>query len=839
MNFMSYSMVEMMTFQGLGDLINAFRVKRLGLEPVSSLWAPGALYRMKVPFTYMWSPSLVSKPKDWGPEIDIGGFVFLDLASDYKPPKDLSDFLDAGDPPVYIGFGSIVVDDPDRFTQMIFKAVEMAGVRALVNKGWGGIGGEGKNTPENIFMLENTPHDWLFPRVKAVVHHGGAGTTAIGLKCGKPTMIVPFFGDQPFWGAMVAEAKAGAHECIPYKKLTAERLAEGIKQCMSEESQQNVQKIADSIVHEGDGAENAVKSFHRSLPLAGRKSMRCSILEDRVAVWTMGQSSLRLSALAAELLVEKGRVKWSELKLLRHYAWNDFDGPGEPITGTTSAIATSLYGIGEGVGMVPVRIAEHARKREKHEQKKKAIAARKEEKRKAKEAAKAQVEKSTATDGPLPEEPAEAQPYRDDGGRRPNAQRGETNTTLGSTISDDPRESFAHEMAGDLGRGFKRSGAALINMPNDLHMAIAQGFHNAPRLYGDATVRKPTRITGIKSGWTAARREFGYGLYDSWTGLVTQPVGGWRDEATVPGKFAGMGKGVAKGLGGFVLKNVTAIVAPPAYLGMGARKYLEKKLGGPGTNAFIRKAHIVQGTKDLQALKDKPEELERIQKLVDDGWRVYEEIWDEVNIFQRSAGPGPIGKLKFMREKKRWEQEGALENIQTAEKALRARQQHKDVHGMFERRKREVRLAEAPRAGAMDQPEDPGEAEGVLENGRRKPSAQEIEAGNDAQGSDAIQEEEEAEDLSESKPTFEDGDRHHSDNTDKPRLSRDRGESDTTAVASDNEFDAQDKNKADGGFGASKRLESAGAAVGEGKSKTEHMMDTQPAHFTNGSVQVG
>lgn len=158
---------------------------------------------------------------------------------------------------------------------------------------------------------------------------------------------------------------------------------------------------------------------------------------------------------------------------------------------------------------------------------------------------------------------------------------------------------------------------------------------------------------------------------------------------------------------------------------------------------------------------------------------------------------------------------------------------------MFERRKREVRLAEAPRAGAMDQPEDPGEAEGVLENGRRKPSAQEIEAGNDAQGSDAIQEEEEAEDLSESKPTFEDAAKHHLDNTDKPRLSRDRGESDTTAVASDNEFDAQDKHKADGGFGASKRLESAGAAVGEGKSKTEHMMDTQPAHFTNGSVQVG
>lgn len=83
------------------------------------------------------------------------------------------------------------------------------------------------NTPDNVYMLENTPHDWLFPRVRAVIHHGGAGTTAIGLKCGKPTMIVPFFGDQPFWGAMVAKAGAGADSAIPYKRLTAEILANG------------------------------------------------------------------------------------------------------------------------------------------------------------------------------------------------------------------------------------------------------------------------------------------------------------------------------------------------------------------------------------------------------------------------------------------------------------------------------------------------------------------------------------------------------------------------------------------------------------------------------------
>jgi UDP:flavonoid glycosyltransferase YjiC (YdhE family) len=129
---------------------------------------------------------------------------------------------------------------------LIFEAVKMAGCRALVSKGWGGFGSNA-DCPDNIFMLENTPHDWLFPRCSAVVHHGGAGTTAIGLKCAKPTMIVPFFGDQPFWGAMVSKAKAGAHDCIPYKKLNAESLAEGIKQCLTDEARENVKQIAESI----------------------------------------------------------------------------------------------------------------------------------------------------------------------------------------------------------------------------------------------------------------------------------------------------------------------------------------------------------------------------------------------------------------------------------------------------------------------------------------------------------------------------------------------------------------------------------------------------------------
>lgn len=226
------------------------------------------------------------------------------------------------------------------------------------------------NTPDNVYMLENTPHDWLFPRVKAVVHHGGAGTTAIGLKCGKPTMVVPFFGDQQFWGTMIGEAGAGA-EPVPYKNLTAEKLAEGIKQCLTNDAEKAAKKIADSIEAEGDGAKNAVRSFHRSLALNGLHSMRCSILEDRVAVWHMKGTNLRLSALAAELLVEKKRISWKQLRLIRHNEWNDFEGPGEPISGAGTAILGTLTGMASGVGSVPFRLAKSAKRRAKHEEKKK------------------------------------------------------------------------------------------------------------------------------------------------------------------------------------------------------------------------------------------------------------------------------------------------------------------------------------------------------------------------------------------------------------------------------------------------------------------------------------
>lgn len=218
-NKLSFALVERITWHGLGDIINKFRDISLGLPPINLAWAPGLITRLDIPYTYCWydfhaawvvkadsdpvsrhnrSPTLLKKPKDWSSRICVSGFYTLPASNSFNPPADLLDFLGTEEPPVYIGFGSIIVDDPQAMTEMVFEATEKAGVRALISKGWSQLGTDGRNIPSNIFLLDDVPHDWLFERVSAVVHHGGAGTTAAGLAAGRPTVIVPFFGDVSF-----------------------------------------------------------------------------------------------------------------------------------------------------------------------------------------------------------------------------------------------------------------------------------------------------------------------------------------------------------------------------------------------------------------------------------------------------------------------------------------------------------------------------------------------------------------------------------------------------------------------------------------------------------------
>ncbi len=253
---------------------------------------------------------MIPKPKDWASHISISGFYFLSLASNYTPADDLLAFLNAGPPPVYIGFGSIVVDDPNAMTKLIMEAVVKSGQRALVSKGWGGLGADELGVPDGVFMLGNVPHDWLFQHVSCVVHHGGAGTTAAGIAAGKPTVVVPFFGDQPFWGAMVAKAGAGP-DPVPYKSLTAEKLAESITEALKPESLERAKEMSRRISEE-KGTDTGAMSFHQMLKL---DELRCSICPSRAAIWRIKRTNVRLSGLAATVLGNEGLLDFGDLKL--------------------------------------------------------------------------------------------------------------------------------------------------------------------------------------------------------------------------------------------------------------------------------------------------------------------------------------------------------------------------------------------------------------------------------------------------------------------------------------------------------------------------------------------
>ncbi|KAF7777854.1 CAZyme family GT1 [Agaricus bisporus var. burnettii] len=303
-NYLTYYMADLLTWKGLGSHINKLRKRVLNLEALDVRTGPSILEDLKIPWTYCMSPALVPSPEDWQNHIDVVGFYFLNLATKYEPSSDLVAFLNAGDTPIYIGFGSIVVDNPHALTKLIFEATANAGVRALVSAGWGGLGGI--DIPPHIFILESVPHDWLFDneRVSAVVHHGGAGTTAIGLAKGRPTVVVPFFGDQRFWGRMVHRTGAGPKP-IPHKKLTIAKLSDAIKYALSATAKEAAQK---------NSIEKGVQSFYKHLPLL---NMRCDLCPSRLAVWWSTKHCLKLSTLAAQTLEKAGLVEMRELELHR------------------------------------------------------------------------------------------------------------------------------------------------------------------------------------------------------------------------------------------------------------------------------------------------------------------------------------------------------------------------------------------------------------------------------------------------------------------------------------------------------------------------------------------
>ncbi len=229
----------------------------LGLPPGPAGGSDGA-DGVVWPVCHGFSPLVVPRPADWPSRVEVSGYWWPARPDGWQPPPGLVDFLAAGPPPVFIGFGSMVPGHGEQLSQLVADAVTQAGVRAVVQTGWAGLTGTG----EQILAVGDLPHDWLFPQVAAVVHHAGAGTTGAGLRAGVPTVPVPVLADQPFWAHRLHHLGV-APEPVYFAKLTAEALSGALRECLGEPGyRERAASLARRIADE-DGAAAVLARIER------------------------------------------------------------------------------------------------------------------------------------------------------------------------------------------------------------------------------------------------------------------------------------------------------------------------------------------------------------------------------------------------------------------------------------------------------------------------------------------------------------------------------------------------------------------------------------------------
>ncbi len=259
LNKKSYTWMVRAMFLPYKKLINTWRAEKLGLPPAAlDLTIKGR----PIPKLYGYSRHVLPDPEDWDSSTHVTGYWFLPPTGGWQPPEALQAFLDSGPAPVYVGFGSMASQEAENVTQKVLEASRASGQRVLLATGWGGLADAA--LPENAFSLQAAPHDWLFPRCAAVVHHGGAGTTAAGLKAGRPTLVCPFFGDQPFWGQRVYALGAGPQP-IPQKQLTAAKLAQALRTLVEDETMRQKARSLGEKIRAEDGVAEAVRIINRYL----------------------------------------------------------------------------------------------------------------------------------------------------------------------------------------------------------------------------------------------------------------------------------------------------------------------------------------------------------------------------------------------------------------------------------------------------------------------------------------------------------------------------------------------------------------------------------------------
>jgi UDP:flavonoid glycosyltransferase YjiC (YdhE family) len=262
-NRITHRIGEQTIWQPFRQAINDWRERELGIPRLPALGPASTRRWQTMPVLAGFSPSLVTRPQDWRRNVAVTGYWFPPQDEGWSPPSGLADFLDRGPPPAYVGFGSMPDRRPAELAADAVQALRRAGARGIIGAGWAKLAmAEG----DDVCAVDDVPHGWLFPRTAAVVHHGGSGTTHSGLRAGRPTVVVPFFTDQPFWGRRVHAAGVGPPP-IARKRLNVDRLAGAIRQAVADAGlRERARRMGTAITRE-EGVTRAIDHFHRSLAL--------------------------------------------------------------------------------------------------------------------------------------------------------------------------------------------------------------------------------------------------------------------------------------------------------------------------------------------------------------------------------------------------------------------------------------------------------------------------------------------------------------------------------------------------------------------------------------------
>jgi sterol 3beta-glucosyltransferase len=272
-NLWTHVLAEHFMQQLTGRFLNRWRSERLHLPTIPlGKWPYSQLHGQPLPILYSFSPIVVPKPPDWGEHIHVTGYWFLDHAPNWQPPARLVDFLESGPPPVYVGFGSLAHRSAQQTSQLVREALKQSGQRGVLVTGWGGLADTNLPAPStDLFKLDSIPHAWLFPRMAAVVHHAGSGTTGAGLRAGVPSVLVPHAGDQPLWARRVTELGVGPRS-IPRRQLTAERLAAAITQAITDRDMRARAAMLGERIRAEDGVARAIEVIERGAAPADQSS---------------------------------------------------------------------------------------------------------------------------------------------------------------------------------------------------------------------------------------------------------------------------------------------------------------------------------------------------------------------------------------------------------------------------------------------------------------------------------------------------------------------------------------------------------------------------------------